>query len=217
MFKIKDKNSVELIGKKYVPACTTVGSGNIFVGKARNKFVKEAVQTISDVIADGAKAYAGKPLVSTQPFGEVISLVTGAGETSAVTVTGHDYLGQKMVETITLNGTTAVSGKKAFKDIESITTAANVGEDVDLVTTCVVGLEFTAVSKDFILKNGAADATAAITAGAFTQTATSDDPRGVLSIAHASTGDEIDCVYNTTDYVNASGNGGLFGVPHYAG
>ena len=212
MFNVKDKNSVVLLGKKYVPACTTIGSGNIFVGKARNKFVKEAVQTISDVIADGAKAYTGKPLVSTQPFGEVISLVTGAGETSAVTVTG-----QKMVETITLNGTTAVSGKKAFKDIESMTTAANVGEDVDLKTTCVVGLEFTAVTKDFILKNGAADATAAITAGAFTQTATSDDPRGVLSIAHASTGDEIDCVYNTTDYVNASGNGGLFGVPHYAG
>lgn len=217
MFKIKDKNGVELIGNKYVPACTTVGSGNIFAGKARNRFVKEDIQTISDVIADTKKSYAGEPLVSTQPFGEVISLVSGVGEKSAVTVTGRDYLGQKMVETITLNETTAVAGKKAFKVIESMTTAVAVGEDVDLVTTCVVGLEFTAVSKDFIAKNGAADATAAITAGAFTQTATSNDPRGVVSIAHASTGDEIDCVYNTTDYVDASGNGGLFGVPHYAG
>lgn len=217
MFKVKDKNGVDLAGQMYVPACTTVGSGNIFVGKARNKFVKEAVQTISDVIADTKKAYTGRPLVSTQPFGEVISLVTGAGETSAVTITGKDYLGQKMVEQITLNGTTAVSGKKAFKVIEAIETAAAVGEDVDLVTTCVVGLQFTAVSKDFVVKNGVIDSTAAITAGAFTQTATSDDPRGVLSIAHASTGDEIDCIYNTTDYVNASGKGGLFGVPHYAG
>lgn len=217
MFKIKDKNSVELIGKKYVPACTTIGSGNIFVGKARNKFVKEDVQTVSKVIANTEKAYAGKPLVSTQPFGEVISLVASGSETSVVTVAGHDYLGQKMVETITLNGTTAVSGKKAFKDIEAITTAAAVAADVDMKTTGVVGLEFTAVSKDFILKNGAADSTAAITAGAFTQSATSADPRGVLSIAHASAGDEIDCVYNTTDYVDASGNGGLFGVPHYAG
>lgn len=217
MFKAKDKNGVDVIGKKYVPACTTVGSGNIFVGKARCKFVKEATQTISDVIATGAKAYTGKPLVSTQPFGEVISLVTEAGETSAVTITGHDYLGQKMVEQITLNGTTAVSGHKAFKDIESMTTAANVTKDVDMATVSVVGLPFTAVSKDFVVKNGTADATAAVTAGAFTQTATSNDPRGVLSIAHASTGDELDCVYNTTDFVNASGNGGLFGVPHYAG
>lgn len=217
MFKVKDKNGVDLAGQMYVPACTTVGSGNIFVGKARNKFVKEAVQTISGVIADTKKAYTGRPLVSTQPFGEVISLVTGVGETSVVTITGKDYLGQKMVEKITLNGTTAVSGKKAFKVIEAIETAAAVGEDVDLVTTCVVGLQFTAVSKDFIVKNGAADATASVTAGAFTQNATSADPRGVLSIAHASTDDEIDCVYNTTDYVNASGNGGLFGVPHYAG
>lgn len=217
MFNVKDKNSVVLLGKKYVPACTTIGSGNIFVGKARNKFVKEAVQTVSKVIANTEKAYTGSPLVSTQPFGEVISLVASGSESSVVTVAGHDYLGQKMVETITLNGTTAVSGKKAFKDIEAMTVESAVAADVDLKTTGIVGLEFTAVAKDFILKNGVADATAAITAGAFTQSATSDDPRGVLSIAHASTGDEIDCVYNTTDYVNASGNGGLFGVPHYAG
>lgn len=42
MFKVKDKNGVEALLPKYVAKCTTVGSGNIFVGKAKNRFVKQA-------------------------------------------------------------------------------------------------------------------------------------------------------------------------------
>ena len=42
MFKVKDKNGVEALLPKYVEKCTTVGSGNIFVGKAKNRFVKQA-------------------------------------------------------------------------------------------------------------------------------------------------------------------------------
>ena len=217
MFEVMSKNGAAIVATRYVPKCTTVGSGNIFVGKAKNKFVKEAVQTITGVIAEGAKAYTGLPLVSTQPFGEVISLVSAATNTAKVTITGEDYLGQKMVEEITLNSDTAVSGKKAFKVIKSMTVASDSAKAVSLVTVCKCGLQFNAVSLDCAIKNGVADSTAAITAGTFTQTATSNDTRGVVSIAHASTGDVVEVVYNTTDFVDASGKGGLFGVPHYAG
>lgn len=217
MFEVMSKNGAAIVATRYVPACTTIGSGNIFVGKAKNKFVKEAVQTITGVIAKDAKAYTGLPLVSTQPYGEVISLVSEATNTAKVTITGEDYLGQKMVEEITLNSDTAVSGKKAFKVIKSLTVAADAAKAVSLVTVCKCGLQFNAVSLDCAIKNGVVDSTAAITAGAFTQTATSNDTRGVVSIAHASTGDVVEVVYNTTDFVNASGKGGLFGVPHYAG
>ena len=217
MFEVMSKNGAAIVATRYVPACTTIGSGNIFVGKAKNKFVKEAVQTITGVIAKDAKAYTGLPLVSTQPFGEVISLVSEATNTAKVTITGEDYLGQKMIEEITLNSDTAVSGKKAFKVIKSMTVAADAAKAVSLVTVCKCGLQFNAVSLDCAIKNGVVDSTAAITAGAYTQTATSADTRGVVSIAHASTGDVVEVVYNTTDFVNASGKGGLFGVPHYAG
>lgn len=215
MFHVKEKNSIDFVGKKYVPACTNVGSGNIFAGKAKVRFVKEAVQTL-DVIEEGDTAYEGSSLVSNQRFGEAISLVSEATNTDVITVVGYDYLGQRMVEEITLTSATEVAGKKAFKAIVAIKGTAAQAKKVSLKTNGKMGLAFAAVSKDFVVKNGVADSTAAITAGAFTQTATSADPRGLLSIAHASTNDVIECVYNTTDYVKPDGHGGLFGVPHFA-
>lgn len=216
MFKIVDKNGVNAVFPKYIAKCTTTGSGNIFAGKAKATFVVDDIQTIENIIAATKTAYAGKPLESTQKFGEVISLVSEATNEAVVTITGKDYLGQIMVEKITLNSATAVSGKKAFKIIESLTVASASAKDVDLKTVNKVGLEFNALSIDNVAKNGVADATIAVTAGAYTQTATSKDTRGTLDISSGSAGDVVDVVYNVTDYV-ASDEGGLFGVPHYAG
>ena len=214
MFKVKDKNGVEALLPKYVAKCTTIGSGNIFVGKAKNRFVKQA-----DGSFDGLASGKNKDEtihISDMPFGEAIQLVSTAGNTVAVTVEGKDYLGQKMVEQITLNGTTVVKGKKAFKLIEKISTEANATGDITVQTKGVVGLEFCALGKDNIAKNGVADATMAITVGSRTQSATSADTRGTLDISSATAGDVVDVVYNVTDYV-ADDKGGLFGVPHYAG
>lgn len=214
MFNVKDKNGVEVQLPKYVAKCTTVGSGNIFVGKAKARFVKEADDS---KVVQAANAKESKDVfVSTMPFGEAISLVSSAGNTVAVTVEGKDYMGQKMVEEITLNGTTAVAGKKAFKLITKTSTAAAASADITMKTTGVVGLEFATIGKDNIAKNGVADSDITITVGSRTQTATSADPRGTVSLTSAAAGDVIDVVYNVTDYV-ADGKGGLFGVPHYAG
>ena len=214
MFKVKDKNGVEALLPKYVAKCTTIGSGNIFVGKAKNRFVKQADGSFVG-LASG-KNEDETIHISDMPFGEAIQLVSTAGNTVAVTVEGKDYLGQKMVEQITLNGATAVEGKKAFKLIEKVSTAANATADITIETKGVVGLEFCALGKDNIAKNGVADATMAITVGSRTQNATSADTRGTLDISSATAGDVVDVVYNVTDYV-ADDKGGLFGVPHYAG
>ena len=214
MFKVKDKNGVEALLPKYVAKCTTVGSGNIFVGKAKNRFVKQADGSFVG-LASG-KSEDETIHVSDMPFGEAIQLVSTAGNTVAVTVEGKDYLGQKMVEQITLHSATAVKGKKAFKLIEKVSTAANATADITIETKGVVGLEFCALGKDNIAKNGVADTTMAITVGSRTQSATSVDTRGTLDISSAAAGDVVDVVYNVTDYV-ADDKGGLFGVPHYAG
>lgn len=214
MFKVKDKNGVEVMLPKYVAKCTTVGSGNIFVGKAKNSFVKQADGSFVGLASGKNKDETIH--ISDMPFGEAIQLVSTAGNTVAVTVEGKDYLGQKMVEQITLNGATAVKGKKAFKLIEKVSTAANATGDITVQTKGVVGLEFCALGKDNIAKNGVADTTMAITVGSRTQSATSADTRGTLDISSATAGDVVDVVYNVTDYV-ADDKGGLFGVPHYAG
>ena len=88
--------------------------------------------------------------------------------------------------------------------------------DLTIETKGVVGLEFCALGKDNIAKNGVADTTMAIAVGSRTQSATSADTRGTLDISSAAAGDVVDVVYNVTDYV-ADDKGGLFGVPHYAG
>lgn len=214
MFMVKDKNGVEVQLPKYVAKCTTVGSGNIFVGKAKARFVKEADDT-KVVLKSGSKE-SDQVLVSSMPFGEAISLVAGASNTAEVTVEGKDYLGQKMIEKITLNAATAVAGKKAFKVITKVSTAEDATTDVSAKTTGIVGLEFAAVSKDVAIKNGAVASNIAVTAAVRTRSATSGDPRGTVSLTSASAGDVIDIVYNVTDYV-ADDEGGLFGVPHYAG
>ena len=214
MFKVKDKNGVEALLPKYVAKCTTVGSGNIFVGKAKNRFVKQADGSFVGLASGKDKDETIH--ISDMPFGEAIQLVSTAGNNVVVTVEGKDYLGQKMVEQITLNGATAVKGKKAFKLIEKVSTAANATADITIETKGVVGLEFCALGIDNIAKNGVADTTMAITVGSRTQNATSADTRGTLDISSATAGDVVDVVYNVTDYV-ADDKGGLFGVPHYAG
>src|SRR5690348_4061296 len=46
-------------------------------------------------------------------FGRNVTVVASGASTSTVVVYGRDYLGQKMRETLTVNGTTPVTGLKA--------------------------------------------------------------------------------------------------------
>jgi len=66
---------------------------------------------------------------------------SNAGDTTVtVTVKGYDVFGVPMTETITLNGTTVVNGKKAFKYIVSATTGvASLVGNVSIGTTDTVG------------------------------------------------------------------------------
>lgn len=66
---------------------------------------------------------------------------SGGADTAVLVVKGEDVYGQTMVENITLNGATAVSGKKAFKKITSIqATVAAVANSAFVGTGDVIGL-----------------------------------------------------------------------------
>jgi hypothetical protein len=112
---------------------------------------------------------------------------SGGADTAVLVITGKDVYGQTMVENITLNSTTAVNGKKAFKRIDSIkATGAAVANSAFVGTGDVIGLPIflpytTAglVIGDF--ENGTFDATldGTLTAGVqTTPTATTGDVRG---------------------------------------
>lgn len=213
MFTIKDKNTF-VVRQQYVPAATNLTSGNIFVNKAKQRVVKEADGALK-VIATGKKEMTDM-LASSAEFGEVVKLVAAGANAVAVTVKGYDYLGQRMVETITLNGATAVAGKKAFKFITDMSLAAGSANDISVKPSNVFGFQFNAVGKDFITKNGVVDTTITVDVTKGAQTATSKDPRGVIDLATAAVGDVVDVVYNVSDFVDADGKGGMLGVPHFA-
>lgn len=113
-----------------------------------------------------------------------IIIDSGGADTAVLTFTGTDEYGATMSEAITLNGTTAVSGKKAFKKITAISASAAVANTAFAGTGDVLGLPVFLPSSGHVIKE-LQDGTAA-TAGTFAaglraadgSTTTSADVRG---------------------------------------
>lgn len=122
-------------------------------------------------------------------------IVDAAGAATAVlTVTGTDVYGVPMSEAITLNGTTAVAGKKAFKTITSIAASA-AATDFFVGTGDVFGLPFRADSRNFCLTawDGAFVTTGTFVAAVTTSpaTTTTGDVRGTFAPASAADGSKL--------------------------
>ena len=115
-------------------------------------------------------------------------IVDAAGAATAVlTVTGTDVYGIPMSEAITLNGTTAVAGKKAFKTITSIAASA-AATDFFVGTGDVFGLPIRANSRNYVQTawGGAFVTTGTFAAAdATTATTTTGDVRGTFAPADA--------------------------------
>lgn len=149
----------------------------------------------------------------------VIVLASGAA-TSTVTVIGRDYLGQPMRETLTLNGTNSVVGLKAFKYIDRITGTGTASTTIDLGWGVRLGLPYKTRAVEREYKDQVLAAAGTLTAPVVTDpaTATTGDPRGTYTLTGTPDGTaifEIDVQLDNA--VNASGNGGLQGIKHYAG
>jgi hypothetical protein len=115
-------------------------------------------------------------------------IVDAAGAATAVlTITGADVYGIPMSEAITLNGTTAVAGKKAFKTITRIAASA-AATDFFVGTGDVFGLPIDANTRNYVLTawNGAFVTTGTfVGADGTTATTTTGDVRGTFAPADA--------------------------------
>ncbi len=130
----------------------------------------------TDVLADTySDASMGK-------FGRNVKVVASGAATSKVTVHGRDYLGQLMSEELTLNGTTAVLGKKAFASVHAVEYGATAATTIDLGWGDVLGLPYKVIEVDHELVNGAVPSNAGtVIAGLANDTdatATNADTRG---------------------------------------
>lgn len=155
-----------------------------------------------------------------ETYGRVISVVASGAATSTLTVNGWDYLGQPISENYTLTGATPIAGNKAFKTFRSLvintTTAATT---VNIGSGLKFGLPYKAIRCQFEVANGVLAAAGTLQAASIVDpaTATTTDPRGLYTPTTTPNGTTaIDATFDFMNDVNASGRGGLHGLPHFA-
>lgn len=209
----------------YVPAAKAMGD----LGQNLSQRVQLGAPVVADPdgIIDGQSIAAAVTVTAFAAtyttakmgkFGRNLTVVADGAATSAVDVYGRDYLGQPIRETLTLNGTTAVQGVKAFKYIDKVVCAATASRAIDLGWGAKLGLPYNCIAVEREFEDGVVAAAGTLVAGVRTdpQTATTADPRGLYTTTGTLDGTamfEIDCQFD--NYVNSSGNGGLHGVKHY--
>lgn len=147
-----------------------------------------AQQTLAgagDALINGALASSGAVTLDV-PRNVVIDAAGAA--TAVLTVYGTDVYGNSMSEAITLNGTTAVSGKKAFKTITRVAASA-AATDFFVGTGDVFGLPYRVDSRNYTLTawDGAFVTTGTLTAAVTTSpaTTTTGDVRGTYAVPDA--------------------------------
>jgi hypothetical protein len=118
-----------------------------------------------------------------------------AGDTTqTVTIYGTDIHGASLIETIALNGTTAVPGLKAFKTVTRVAVSAALAGNLTVGTTDVLGLPYRPVVGGYlgaILNENTADAATYVAPLRTTSTATSADVRGTINPAGAVDGTNV--------------------------
>ena len=147
--------------------------------------VAQAVAGAAALTLNGALVSGGVAVGDALTGRNVVAVSANAGDTTqTITVTGTDMFGVAVKEVITLNGTTTVAGKKAFKRITSIAASAALAGNITVGTGDVLGLPAHVPNAAMVLKesvDGAAATAGTIVAGlAITTkpTSTNADVRG---------------------------------------
>jgi hypothetical protein len=116
-----------------------------------------------------------------------------AGTSVTVTVSGYDYYGQTMTQTITTTAGSTVTGTKAFYQIASVAVSAGTTTAVTVGTSDVLGFPIRVIDAGYLVSNiwnNTLDNDAGTFASAATVTATSStgDVRGTYKPSSATNG-----------------------------
>lgn len=207
----------------YTPLATF--AGNVINNMCVVDFGKLApTKTLLTVSAESGKTAVvdfDESLVEVDAqFGAVLSLKGSAAISDVAKITGYDYLGQKIYEEITLNGTTAVEGKKAFKYIQQIEINATGTANVTVSRSLKLGLPYRTAKIVAETRDGVVSNTGTLVVPVnTTQTATTGDPRGLFDLkTYASAAHVVAVLLVSPEIFEINGKevGGLFGIPHFA-
>lgn len=146
------------------------------------------------LLVNGALATGG---VATLDRPRNVVIDSGGADTAVITVTGTDVYGVVMSEAITLNGATAVAGKKAFKTITALASDATVTNGFFAGPGDVLGLPVFLASIGDVLKeleDGSAATAGTLVVGDLTAngpTTTTGDVRGTYDPNSAADGAKV--------------------------
>lgn len=196
-------------------------------GPAELNFGTPALAAAAAVVAAFAANTAGAILTSLiatldATYGRILAVTsTNVAITGYLfTITGRDFWGQKMVETIQPVQNSQVLGLKAFKYIDAISYALGTGAVTFSVDTgALLGLPYKVDHCLGEIADGVLAAAGTVTGPVLTdpQTLTTGDPRGKYTTTTAMNGSkEIHATFLFNDFANASGNGGFMGIRHVA-
>jgi hypothetical protein len=146
---------------------------------------QQTITGAANAVINGSLASGG---VATLDVPRNVIVDAAGAATAVLTVYGTDVYGISMSEAITLNGTTAVAGKKAFKTITRIASSAT-ATDIFVGTGDVFGLPIRANSRNYVQTawGGAFVTTGTFVAAVTTDpaTTTTGDVRGTFAPADA--------------------------------
>mgnify|MGYP003392969199 CR=1 FL=1 len=206
----------ERVGAPITPI-TKISLGSPAVSAATAAAAAQAVAGPGNLTLNGTLAAAG--VVTFLTARNVQAVSTGAGDTTqTLTIYGAGHWGAPMVETVALNGTTVVQGKKAFKTITRIAVSAATVGNVSVGNSTALGLPYRLTAKSDLMQtwfNQVLEATVPtiVVGDATTATATTGDTKGTVVLNSALNGSAVS-VYVALD---PSTNESLFGVAQYSG
>ncbi len=146
------------------------------------------------LLVNGALAASG---VATLDVPRNVVVDSGGADTAVITVTGTDVYGKSLSEAITLNGATAVAGKKAFKTITALASDATIANGFFAGPGDVLGLPVFVPAAGFIvneLEDGIVATAGTFVAGIVTaggSTTTTGDIRGTYDPNSAADGAKV--------------------------
>lgn len=219
LFFGEGKKAESINGRRGVPITpiTKVSLGAPVVLDADGIAAAQAVAAAGNLTIAGALASGGTVTNGTARGVQAVS--TNVGDTTqTLTFYGTDIYSVPLVETITLNGTTVVSGKKAFKTITRVAVSAACAGNVSAGTTDILGLPYKLTSKSDLIStwfNQIVEATlpTIVVADTNTATATTGDVRGTIDLNSALNGSAVS-VYMVA---YPSSEESAFGVAQYGG
>ena len=207
----------------YVPDAQYSADIDYMTGEFRADYGAPPALSANGIINAGNWAVAGSvnsfaatyQRNSLAPYGRQLSLVGPASTTNVVTIRGRDYLGQPILESLTLNSATPVNTLKIYRWVESFTWTADAeAVAINVGWTDVFGLPYRTLAIQNWFEDNVSATAGTFVAGApnnVAQVAGSSDPRGTIKFTSASNGVRTFACIGICDLTE------LYGIQLYGG